>query len=332
MLRRLLCALLFLLAAPASAQAPASTTVAEPAASDEAVPPVEYRETIDAAVAEFAVGHHAEARALFRRAHASFPSARTLRGIGMCSFELREYADAVRALSAALSDGRRPLTDEQRAQVEATLARADAFVGRFTVSAPGGSELLVDGAASPTALEPDGSLLLTLGAHVVSARREGVVTAEVRVDVQGGERAALTLTPQVHETEPQGTEPPSETEPPGEATPVVVARAVVDPTPAITLLSVGGVVAIAGAVLLGLGLSDASSVTNAAPGTPWSSLRSAYERAPIFEGLGAALLGVGAASAIVGGVWLALPHGSSEPQGSVQVDLSLGAFRVRGSF
>src|SRR5262249_43441282 len=56
------------------------------------------------AVAEYDAGHFEEARALFRRAQAEAPSARTLRGIGMASFELRDYVEADRALAAALGE------------------------------------------------------------------------------------------------------------------------------------------------------------------------------------------------------------------------------------
>ena len=54
------------------------------------------------AVAEYDAGHFQEARALFRQAHDKSPTARTLRGIGMCSFEMRDYVEAARALGASL--------------------------------------------------------------------------------------------------------------------------------------------------------------------------------------------------------------------------------------
>jgi len=63
--------------------------------------------TMDA-VAEYEAGHYQEARALFRQAHEKSPTARTLRGIGMASFELRDYVEATRALTASLRDVRPP--------------------------------------------------------------------------------------------------------------------------------------------------------------------------------------------------------------------------------
>src|SRR5262245_32294535 len=85
------------------------------------------------AVAEYDAGHFQEARALFRQAHERSPTARTLRGIGMCSFEMRDYVEASRSLTASLRDQRRPLTPEQKRHAEALLARAHTFIGRFTV-------------------------------------------------------------------------------------------------------------------------------------------------------------------------------------------------------
>ncbi len=301
--------------------------------AQDAEPPPEYRATIDAAVAEFAEGHHAEARALFRQAHATHPSARTLRGMGMCSFELRDYAEAVHLLSAALTDGRRPLTDEQRAQVQGALTRAEAFVGRFSVSVPEGASIFVDGAGVATLLEPDGALLLSLGAHTVVTRRGTTQLGEVRVEVRGGEREALALV---------SAEPAPAAEPPvsarldvPRAEPVVIsapARAP-DLAPAIVVVTVGGAALIAGAVLLGVGLSDASAVTNAPMGTPWSSLRGAYERAPLLEGVGGALLGVGAAAAIAGSVMLATETGSAQSEhASLELGVGPGSLVVRGAF
>src|SRR5262245_19269943 len=121
------------------------------------------------AVAEYDAGHFQEARALFRQAHERQPTARTLRGIGMCSFELRDYVEATRALTQSLREQRRPLTSEQKRHAEALLARAHTFVGRYTVKVkPEGASLFVDG--KPADLETDGVLLLPFGRHQLSLR------------------------------------------------------------------------------------------------------------------------------------------------------------------
>jgi hypothetical protein len=146
------------------------------------------------AVTEYDAGRYDEARALFRLAHQKAPTARTLRGIGMASFELRDYVEAARALAAALHDERRPLTDEQRKQVEGLLTRAETFVGRFSVrTQPATNDLLVD--SQPVALESDGSLLLGFGHHRITARCPSCAPTEktIEVEVLGGEHRELEI-------------------------------------------------------------------------------------------------------------------------------------------
>ncbi|HMF42619.1 MAG TPA: hypothetical protein VKQ32_18235 [Polyangia bacterium] len=160
--------------------------------SDEDSTPVSV--LIGDAVAEYDAGHFQEARALFRQAHEKSPTARTLRGIGMCSFELRDYVEAARALAASLRDQRRPLTAEQKRHAEALLARAHTFIGRFTVHVkPATASLFVDG--HPAELEPDGVLLLPFGRHQLSLRCPSCSPAEKDEDVEvsGGEHKELEL-------------------------------------------------------------------------------------------------------------------------------------------
>jgi hypothetical protein len=146
------------------------------------------------AVAEYDAGHYQEARALFRQAHEKSPTARTLRGIGMASFEMRDYVEAARSLAASLRDQRRPLTPEQKKHAEALLARANTFVGRYTVKfKPESASLFVDG--HPAELEPDGVLLLAFGRHQISLRCASCAPAEKDEDVEvsGGEHKTIEL-------------------------------------------------------------------------------------------------------------------------------------------
>ena len=154
--------------------------------------PRSYERTIRQAVAEFDAGHWAEARALFEEAHAIAPSARTLRGLGMCAFELREYAEAVRALRASLESTERPLTRLQREQVEDLLARARAFIGRFNVVVePAWASLRVDDAEPRFA--DDGAVVLELGEHVLEASLEGFEPIRRRLLVRGNEEEQVVL-------------------------------------------------------------------------------------------------------------------------------------------
>jgi hypothetical protein len=160
------------------------------------------------AVAEYDAGHYQEARALFRQAHEKQPTARTLRGMGMCSFELRDYVEAARDLSASLRETRRPLTSEQKRHAEALLARANTFIGRFTVKVkPENGSLFVD--SHPAELEPDGLLLLAFGRHQLSLRCPSCAPTEKEedVDVAGGEHKTieLALEPAPPPREPSGS-------------------------------------------------------------------------------------------------------------------------------
>jgi hypothetical protein len=152
----------------------------------------QYRALLEEAVTEYDARHYEEARALFRRANEISPNARTLRGIGMASFELREYIEALRSLEASLADKRRPLTATQRQQVESLLDRTRAFVGRFFLkAAPKETVLRIDG--TPMTLESDGSLLLSFGRHSLVAEAPGSVSENRELNVIGGERQELSF-------------------------------------------------------------------------------------------------------------------------------------------
>jgi hypothetical protein len=152
----------------------------------------QYHAMLEEAVSEYDAHRYEEARALFRRAHEISPNARTLRGIGMASFELREYIEALRSLEASLVDKRRALTPTQRTQVEALIERTRAFVGRFFLKlSPKETIVRVDGA--PGIVESDGSLLLGFGRHTLIAESPGSTSETREINVIGGERQELAF-------------------------------------------------------------------------------------------------------------------------------------------
>jgi opacity protein-like surface antigen len=171
----------------ASAQAPADSAAQNTAANDQA-----YRVTIDDAVREFDAGHWEEARALFKRANELSPNARTLRGMGMAAFELRMYVQAIRELDAALRETRKPLAGEMRASVEQLKVKAREFVGRVQlVLEPPEAKVLVDG--KEPQLEPDGTVLLDVGTHVIAATADGYKSTNLRLGVEGGMDEAVRV-------------------------------------------------------------------------------------------------------------------------------------------
>jgi hypothetical protein len=152
----------------------------------------EYQRAIATALSEYQLEHWDEAEALFARAHALKPSARTERGIGLAAFENRKYALAVSHLHSALVDSRRPLTARQRKEVERALAQASTFVARMTVSVePQNAALTLDG--GPLLLAADGELLLDPGEHELVASAPGHEQRSVRIEAAGGMRRAVQI-------------------------------------------------------------------------------------------------------------------------------------------
>ena len=131
--------------------------------------PAGYRAAIGAGIEEFDFNHFAEAREHFARAHALFPNARTLRGLGMCDFELRRYAEAIAYLKASLASDVKQLEGKLRRDTEALLARAEGYAGTLLVHAqPADATVTIDGLS----VEPasDGSLLIEVGDHVLEKK------------------------------------------------------------------------------------------------------------------------------------------------------------------
>jgi hypothetical protein len=151
-----------------------------------------YKDLIEQALTEFKLKNWPEARVLFRRAHELNPNARTLRGQGVVSFEMRDYQQAVQHLSQALVDARQPLTDAQRSECEGLLSRARTFVGSYTLHlTPGSAQVTLDGA--PLLRDHDGLVLVPFGDHTLRATADQHQEATLRIQVQGGERSELNL-------------------------------------------------------------------------------------------------------------------------------------------
>jgi hypothetical protein len=152
----------------------------------------EYQELINYALEEYDRGSWEESAALFYRAHELAPSARTLRGLGLATYEARRYAESVRHLRAALTDKRRPLTDKQREEVEATLDRAKLFVGHLQIdTTPRDAQLTINGRnAEP---ETDGSYMVDSGFVDLEASAPGYQNSARRVRIGGGELQKITL-------------------------------------------------------------------------------------------------------------------------------------------
>jgi hypothetical protein len=163
-----------------------------PAAAQSARDEAAYKELVEQALSEFKHQNWPEARVLFMRAHELNPNARTLRGMGIVSFEMRDYLSAVINLKGALDDRRQPLTDVQRKECEGLLSRARTYVGVFTLKVdPLEARVLLDG--NELTRDEEGHVLVPFGEHIVSARAAGRQEASTRLNVRGGERGEIAL-------------------------------------------------------------------------------------------------------------------------------------------
>lgn len=188
------------------ARAPRTKAAPKPApnranADSEAGNTAAYRALVEQALNEFKLENWPEARVLFRRAHEINPNARTLRGIGIVSYEMRDYVPALTALTAALADPRQPLTPAQRKECEELLTRTQTFIASYELMLhPAELELTVDGVAP--VYDGSGRLLLGFGEHTLEGSAPGHDSASITITVQGGERDKLELALSVTAPEP----------------------------------------------------------------------------------------------------------------------------------
>lgn len=261
-----------------------------------------YQDAINRALEEYNLGHWTEAKVFFRQAHALKPSARTLRGLGLASYESRNYVEALEYLQQAIASSVQPLTPQMRAATVDLIDLARQFVMRAEVELePAEAELRVDG--KPTRLAADGTILLDPGEHELTVLAPGFEPLRRRVNTEGGRqtRLHLVLTPRpLPRPAPELSEPQ----------PIAAARSPAadsgesgDSIAPWLVVGGSGVLAASGAVVLGLGLSAKSEVENADDGASWPEAKSANRRAVPMQVAGGIMLGVGLAGVAAGLAW-----------------------------
>jgi hypothetical protein len=125
-----------------------------------------------------------EARGHFQDAHRIWPTARSLRALGHCEYELRNYVVAIELLEQALASSERPLRAEQRAESEELLQRAQGYVANFKITTiPEHSDVTIDGI---TIARTRVGLLLPVGLHFVEVSASGFQTRRRELEIQGG--------------------------------------------------------------------------------------------------------------------------------------------------
>ncbi|MFT3926130.1 MAG: hypothetical protein QM778_26535 [Myxococcales bacterium] len=167
----------------------ATVTRAEP----DDKPPPGYTRAISNAVTELNAGNFAEAREEFAKAHALFPSARSLRGLGLVEFELRNYKVAVGLLEECLASTVRPLDAKMRADVVELLARTRSYLGELKLEIePSEASVRVGGTAIDRH-ENGGILVLEIGEHTLQTESDGYLSQTHTVRIEGGKRVELSV-------------------------------------------------------------------------------------------------------------------------------------------
>lgn len=280
-----------------------------------------YDETIADAIEEFRLQHWEEAVALFQRAHAQRPSARTHRGLGMAYFEARDYGAAREHLRAALRDGRNALTPALREHVEGLLRRIDAMVGEVHVrGVPAGAALEVDGARRAA---DTGPLVLLAGQHTVELQAPGHAPLVREVEVQPGARIELEFVTSADAgiavnvvAEPGAGAKPVARDDGAGAWPWIV-------------IGASGASLVAGGVLIALAQSDIDDVEGAERPARWQDYEATYDGTALTSGVGIAMAAVGAVGLSVGIAW-ALGDGGETP--ALQAAVTPGGASIGGRF
>jgi hypothetical protein len=264
----------------------------------------EYREHIRKALQEYDLGNWQEAKLYFSDAHALYPNARTLRGLGITAYALRNYVEAVGFLGQALASEVRPLAGDLRSNASELLGLARRFVANVRLELqPSAATVRVDERMAQRDL--DGSIWLDPGPHELVVSAPGFDSVSRRVNLDAGGQAIVALRLPASAPVPAISPPPIAAEAPAATSGNALHRAAPAPTDSSSVapwivVGVSGAFAITGGVLLAVTASDISSVEDARRGTEWSSVRSTYERSPGLSTAGFLMAGAGLAGVAVG--------------------------------
>ena len=152
----------------------------------------DYLAAIQHALAEHDLGNWEEAKVFFTRAHELNPNARTLRGLGLSSYELRSYVEAIRYFQQALESAERPLTDKLRSQVQDLLGRSRSFIAHYQlIVEPADARITVNG--QPSVFDERARLLLDAGPHEITVESPGYESKTRKVLARAGDEITLNV-------------------------------------------------------------------------------------------------------------------------------------------
>lgn len=169
-------------------------------------------------------------------------------------------------------------------------------------------------------LMPDTPQRTLIEGRMAFLRRQLEQPSELAEDPEGGASEEAAAEPAAAEDEP-----PDELLGPVEEAPATTGG---DSTAGWVLIGVSAAVAVTGAVLIGIGLSDRARVETAPDLARWAEYEAAFSRAEPLTIAGIVLAGVGLVGTAIG-IVLVTTTGRG---GSTQVGVGPGSVRIRGSF
>jgi hypothetical protein len=154
--------------------------------------PLTERELFRQGVAAAEAGDLERALEHFEGAYARRPNQTVLYNIAQTYSALGRSVEAIRSLRAYLSAGNTRGDAARRREVEDLLRFNERRVGRIALEVdPGDALVEIDG--SPVVMDKSGSVVVTVGRHVVMASHDEFEPETRRLDVAAGDVAALRL-------------------------------------------------------------------------------------------------------------------------------------------
>jgi PEGA domain-containing protein len=138
----------------------------------------------------------------FQRAYEAAPNYKVLYNLGQTSFELQDYAGALKAFRGYLDGGGKEISAARVAQVEADIRKLEARVARVEVlvNVEGADVTIDDMSVGRSPLrEP---ILVGAGRRKIAVSKAGLATVTRVIDVAGGDKPRITI---------ELTEPPKPT-------------------------------------------------------------------------------------------------------------------------
>lgn len=308
------CVAVFVLVALWAAARSGAAQSAQATAEDPA-----YLAVIDKALLAFNQGHWTEAKVFFSEAHALQPSARTLRGMGLASYESRSYVAAIEYLEQAMVSRVHALTPEMRMLAAELIAEARQFVTRVRVAlSPTRATLRVDG--RPAQYDREGAILLDPGEHELLATAAEFRPLRRRVESEGGRELRVRM---VLERKPLAGS--------GGGVTAFASADSRETTGPWLVVAGSSVLAAAGGIVLGYGLSAKAEVEGAEADSDYASVREAHDSAVPLQVAGGIMLGVGVAGVLTGLALRYWPE-SGERRPAAAVALGANGLSWSGSF